>query len=393
MVPRKCKAFRPLGRDGGFFIFFYVEKRVGQKEVTTLRMISIAIKCFMDAGGDYMKSFKKRLIIPKDYKTTLDIRETEIGIKKIKDYFEDQLAEKLNLIRVSAPLFVLPETGMNDDLNGIERPVIFDVKGIGGKEVEIVHSLAKWKRMALYRYDFQQGEGLYTDMNAIRRDEDLDNIHSIYVDQWDWEKVIAKKDRTESFLKNVVRDLYKIFKNTEEYVSHLYCGYDTSLPEEITFITTQELEDLYPEMSPKEREDKIAKEKGAVFMMQIGGKLRSGTRHDGRAPDYDDWMLNGDIIFWNPVLEMAFELSSMGIRVDEKALERQLNIAGCEERKAFEFHRLVLEGKLPYTIGGGIGQSRMCMFFLRKAHIGEVQAAIWPQEMIDICQKAGIFLL
>lgn len=340
-----------------------------------------------------MKSLAEGLIIPKDYYPQLDIRETEVAIKKVKDYFERRLAEQLNLTRVSAPLFVIPETGMNDNLNGVERPVAFDVRGIGGKEVEIVHSLAKWKRMALYRYGFHEGEGLYTDMNAIRRDEDLDNLHSIYVDQWDWEKVIEKKDRNVATLKNIVKDIYKVFKDTEDYISTEYTAFKKFLPDEITFITTQELEDKYPSLSPKERENMISKEKGAVFIMQIGCELKSGEKHDGRAPDYDDWMLNGDIIFWNPILEMAFELSSMGIRVDEEALERQLKLADCEDRKEFEFHRLLLDRKLPYTVGGGIGQSRICMFFLQKAHIGEVQAAIWPQDMIHACEEANIHLL
>ncbi|MCK4261232.1 MAG: aspartate--ammonia ligase [Halanaerobiales bacterium] len=329
----------------------------------------------------------------KNYNSKLNIKETEIAIKKIKDFFERRLAESLNLIRVSAPLFVFPETGLNDNLNGVERPVSFDVKGIGGKKVEIIHSLAKWKRLALYKYSFDIGEGLYTDMNAIRRDEDLDNLHSIYVDQWDWEKVVEKKERNIEYLKAIVNDIYKVLKDTENYVSDLYDGFEPILPEEISFISAQELEDMYPKLSQKERENAITKEKGSVFLMKIGGELNSGMRHDGRAPDYDDWQLNGDIIFWNPVLESAFELSSMGIRVDEETLEKQLKIAGCEERKELEYHRLLLEKKLPYTIGGGIGQSRICMFFLRKAHIGEVQAAIWPQEMIAACEEAGIHLL
>jgi aspartate--ammonia ligase len=333
------------------------------------------------------------LYIPENYDPKLDIRETQIAIKKIKDYFEQSLAEKLNLIRVSAPLFVLPESGVNDNLSGVERPVSFSVKGMGGKRVEIVHSLAKWKRMILYRYGFKVGEGIYTDMDAIRRDEDLDNLHSIYVDQWDWEKVIEKKDRNIDYLKKVVIDIYKAFKDTENYICMEYPEIQKTLPEEISFITTQELEDMYPDFSPKQREDAIAKAKGAVFIMQIGGDLKSGNKHDGRAPDYDDWMLNGDIIFWNPILEMAYELSSMGIRVDEESLERQLKIAGCEERKKFEYHKLLLEGKLPYTIGGGIGQSRICMFFLKKAHIGEVQASVWPKEIMELCKEADIFLL
>ncbi|TDT62876.1 aspartate--ammonia ligase [Fonticella tunisiensis] len=336
---------------------------------------------------------KNDLIIPEGYSSKLDLRETEVAIKRIKDFFERKLSEKLNLTRVSAPLFVKSNTGVNDNLNGVERPVSFDVKAIGGAEVEIVQSLAKWKRMALYKYGFNVGEGLYTDMNAIRRDEDLDNLHSIYVDQWDWEKVIDKKDRTMKTLKLTVEAIYDVFKETEKYISEIYPFIEKILPERITFITTQELEDMYPELTPKEREDAICKEKGAVFVMQIGGELKSGTKHDGRSPDYDDWTLNGDIIFWYPVLQRAFELSSMGIRVDEEALLRQLKLADCEERKNLEFHRLLLEGKLPYTMGGGIGQSRICMFFLRKAHIGEVQAGIWPEEMIEECSKNNIFLL
>lgn len=340
-----------------------------------------------------MKSLEKSLIIPKGYDPKLDLLETEIGIKKIKDYFERTLAEKLDLTRVSAPLFVRPESGLNDNLNGVERPVKFDVLGIEGKDVEIVHSLAKWKRMALGMYGFQTGKGLYTDMNAIRRDEDLDNLHSVYVDQWDWEKIIDKKDRTVEKLKDIVKKIYGAFKETEAYIEGEYPQIKGFLPDEISFITTQELEDMYPELTPKEREDAIAKDKGAVFLMQIGKDLKSGTKHDGRAPDYDDWELNGDIIFWYPVLEMAFELSSMGIRVDEESLEKQLKLADCEERRELKYHRDLLEKKLPYTVGGGIGQSRMCMFFLQKAHIGEVQAAVWSEEMIEVCREARINLL
>jgi len=336
---------------------------------------------------------KKGLLRPEGYKSSLGIRETEIAIKQLKDFFESTLAKELNLTRVSAPLFVQPETGTNDNLNGVERPVAFDVKDVGGKEVEIVHSLAKWKRMALHRYGFGHGEGLYTDMNAIRRDEDLDNIHSIYVDQWDWERVLLKEERNLDTLKEIVTKIYKVFKETEAFVKKKYPSFEKFLPEEIYFVTTQELEDRFPELTPKQREDAIAKEKGAVFIMQIGGELASGIRHDGRAPDYDDWSLNGDIIFWYPVLDMALELSSMGIRVDEEALEKQLKLADCEDRREFIFHRMLLEKKLPYTIGGGIGQSRICMFFLQKAHIGEVQASVWPQDMIAECEEADIFLL
>ncbi|OPJ55965.1 aspartate--ammonia ligase [Alkalithermobacter paradoxus] len=336
---------------------------------------------------------EKSLIIPEGYKSKLDLKETEIAIKHIKDFFESSLSKELNLIRVSAPLFVEPETGLNDNLSGIETAVTFEVKGIDNRKAEIVHSLAKWKRMALYRYGFSVGEGIYTDMNAIRRQEDLGNLHSIYVDQWDWEKIISKEDRNEETLKSIVSKIYKVFKDTEEYVNKLYPHIDKYLPDEIFFITSQELEDMYPSLTAKEREDEIAKEKGAVFIMQIGDILKSGYKHDGRSPDYDDWRLNGDILFWNPVLERAIELSSMGIRVDKEALQRQLALSGCEERKELSYHKMLLEEKLPFTIGGGIGQSRMCMFFLKKAHIGEVQASIWPQEMIDMCESSNIFLL
>ena len=340
-----------------------------------------------------MYDMEKNLIAPEAYKSKLGLKETEVAIKDVKDYFERSLAKELNLTRVSAPLFVKKSTGINDNLNGVERPVAFDIKVIENAVFEIVHSLAKWKRMALYRYGFETGEGIYTDMNAIRRDEELDNIHSIYVDQWDWEKVLDKKDRTQATLKEIVTSIYKVFKDTESHINSLYPLFDKILPEEIFFVTSQELEDLYPNLTPREREDEICKEKGAIFVMQIGGELKSGVKHDGRAPDYDDWTLNGDIIFWYPVLNMALELSSMGIRVDEEALSKQLKIAGCEERKNFDFHRLLLEGKLPYTVGGGIGQSRICMYFLRKAHIGEVQSGVWPDAMIEDCEKANIFLL
>ncbi|AUO15630.1 aspartate--ammonia ligase [Clostridium taeniosporum] len=334
----------------------------------------------------------ENIIVPEGYKSKNSLIETEIHIKKIKDFFERALAESLNLIRVSAPLFVQPETGMNDNLNGSERPVSFDVLATG-KDVQIVHSLAKWKRYSLHRYGFKPGEGLYTDMNAIRRDEDLDNIHSIYVDQWDWEKIINKEDRNLNTLKDTVKKIYSVFKKAEDFACKELLDQEKFLPEDIFFITTQELEDMYPGKTAKEREDLIAKEKGAVFIMQIGGLLKSGEKHDGRSPDYDDWTMNGDIIFYYPVLDRAFEVSSMGIRVDEKALERQLKEANCEERKNLEFHKMLLDGKLPYTIGGGIGQSRICMFFLRKAHIGEVQASIWDEKNLTICEKHNIRLL
>ncbi|KGK86967.1 MULTISPECIES: aspartate--ammonia ligase [unclassified Clostridium] len=340
-----------------------------------------------------MSKYEERLIIPEGYKSNLNLKETEIAIKKIKDFFERSLSERLNLIRVSAPLFVRNDRGLNDNLSGVERPVSFTVRDDNEAGAEIVHSLAKWKRMALYRYGFKVGEGLYTDMNAIRRDEDLDNIHSIYVDQWDWEKVITKEQRNEGFLVEIVSEIYKAFTETENYVNREYPFIEKILPEKITFITSQELEDKFPGFTPKEREDAIAKEHGAVFIMKIGKVLESGEKHDGRAPDYDDWELNGDILLWNPVLGRALELSSMGIRVDEESLLKQLKLAGCEERKNLEFHQMLLNKKLPYTIGGGLGQSRICMFFLRKAHIGEVQSSIWPEEMITKCAEYGIDIL
>lgn len=332
------------------------------------------------------------IIIPEDYKSKQTLIETEIHIKKIKDFFEKSLAENLNLTRVSAPLFVEPDTGINDNLNGVERPVSFDLLE-SKKELQIVHSLAKWKRYSLFRYGFKLGEGLYTDMNAIRRDEELDNLHSIYVDQWDWEKIIDKKDRTIETLKATVKSIYNAFKATEAFACYELLDEKTFLPEEISFVTTQELEDRFPDKTPKEREDLIAKEKGAVFIMQIGGALRSGKKHDGRSPDYDDWSLNGDIIFYYPLLERAFEVSSMGIRVDEEALDKQLKIAGCDDRRELKFHKMLLNGELPYTIGGGIGQSRICMYFLRKAHIGEVQASVWDDKNMKICEENGITLL
>nr|WP_308691939.1 aspartate--ammonia ligase [uncultured Terrisporobacter sp.] len=332
------------------------------------------------------------LVIPQKYETSLGIIETQQAIKDLKDFFENRLGERLKLTRVSSPLFVLPETGTNDNLNGVEKPVSFQVPYLN-KDAEIIHSLAKWKRMALKKYGFSVGRGIYTDMNAIRKDEELDNLHSLYVDQWDWELVINKEDRTKETLQKVVKTLYKVFKETEEHVHNIYPEVGCELPEEITFITSQELLDMYPDLTPKEREDAIVREKKAVFLMQIGKTLSTGEKHDGRSPDYDDWDLNGDILFYNSVLDRAIELSSMGIRVDEEALERQLKIAKCEDRKKLDYHKALLEGKLPYTIGGGIGQSRICMFFLNKAHIGEVQVGIWPEEMVKECRSAGIELL
>ena len=335
----------------------------------------------------------KNLTIPAGYKSELNLHDTQVGIKTVKDFFQQSLASRLNLLRVSAPLFVKPDSGLNDNLNGVERPVSFGIKEQNDAEAEIVHSLAKWKRYALKKYGFSHGEGLYTDMSAIRRDEDTDNIHSIYVDQWDWEKIITKEERNEETLKEAVRTVYKALKKTEKYMAIQYDYIEEILPKEIFFVTSQELEDMYPNCTPKEREYNIAKLKGAVFIMQIGGILASGEKHDGRAPDYDDWSLNGDIIVYYPVLDIALELSSMGIRVDEEALQRQLEIAGCQDRAELPYHKAVLTKELPYTIGGGIGQSRICMFYLRKAHIGEVQSSIWPEAIEKEALAHGIQLL
>ena len=332
------------------------------------------------------------LIIPKDYKSSLGIIQTQQAIKDLKDFFEQRLGEVLKLTRVSSPLLVLPETGTNDNLNGIEKAVSFEVPDMN-KKAEIVQSLAKWKRIALKKYGFSTGRGLYTDMNAIRKDEELDNIHSIYVDQWDWEVIIDKEERNIKTLKDTVIKIYDVFKETEERVHEIYPEIQKILPEEITFITSQELLDMYPGLNPKEREDAIVREKGAVFIMQIGKELTNGKKHDGRSPDYDDWDLNGDILFYNPVLDNAIELSSMGIRVDEESLDRQLRVSGCDDRREFDYHKALLNGELPYTIGGGIGQSRICMYFLNKAHIGEVQVGIWPNEMVEKCSENGIDLL
>ena len=331
--------------------------------------------------------------IPKNYKSELNLYETQIAIKTVKDFFQTLLAERLHLLRVSAPLFVAPESGLNDNLNGVERPVTFDIKCEDNREAEIVQSLAKWKRYALKKYGFSIGEGLYTDMSAIRRDEETDNIHSIYVDQWDWEKIISKEDRNLDTLKETVRTVYKVLRKTEKYMSIHYDYIEEILPHDIFFITTSELEEMFPDYSPKEREYYIAKAKGAVCIMQIGGVLENGEPHDGRAPDYDDWALNADIIVYYPVLDIALELSSMGIRVDKKALLSQLKEAGCPERAELAFHKAVINEELPYTIGGGIGQSRICMFFLRKAHIGEVQCSLWPEDVMEQAKENGLQLL
>ncbi len=335
----------------------------------------------------------EHLQIPDGYKPQLDLHDTQVAIKTVKDFFQNLLSERLNLQRVSAPLFVDPASGLNDNLNGVERPVTFGIKEQGEKEAEIVHSLAKWKRYALDKYGFSMGEGLYTDMNAIRRDETTDNIHSIFVDQWDWEKVIAKEDRNISYLKETVRNVYKVLRKTEKYMAIRYDYIEEILPQDIFFITTQELEDKFPGCSPKERELLIVKEKGAVCIMQIGDKLSSGEPHDGRAPDYDDWALNADIVVYYPVLGIALELSSMGIRVDKTSLLEQLEKAGCPERAKLPFQQSIIQEELPYTIGGGIGQSRICMFFLRKAHIGEVQSSLWKEEVVQETREHGIPLL
>jgi aspartate--ammonia ligase len=334
----------------------------------------------------------ENLIIPENYTSKLSLLETQIAIKKIKDFFESELSKNLSLIRVSAPLMVRPESGLNDDLNGVERAVRFDMLDTK-YDVEIVQSLAKWKRNALGSYRFDTYTGLYTDMNAIRRDEDLDNIHSIYVDQWDWEKIIKKTDRNKDTLKYVVTQIYNVFRSTEKYLESLYPFLRNELPSEIHFITTQELLDLYPDKTPKEREYLITKEKKAVFLMEVGKKLTDGKIHDGRAADYDDWSLNGDILFYFSTLDIALELSSMGIRVDKDALLSQLEERDQMHKSQFPFHQDVINERLPFTIGGGIGQSRICMFFLQKAHIGEVQSSVWPQHMIELCKKNEIHLL
>ena len=335
----------------------------------------------------------ENLILPKQYKSELNLHDTQLAIKTVKDFFQALLAQRLHLTRVSAPLFVDPATGLNDNLNGYERPVTFGIKEQDDKNAEVVHSLAKWKRYALKKYGFQVGEGIYTDMNAIRRDEITDNIHSIFVDQWDWEKIIKKDERTIATLMDTVKVVYKCLRKTEKYMAIQYDYIEEILPHDIFFVTTQELADMFPDNTPKEREYYIAKAKGAVCIMQIGDVLENGERHDGRAPDYDDWSLNADIVVYYPVLDIALELSSMGIRVDKKALLSQLKKAGCEERKDLPFQKAIINEELPYTIGGGIGQSRICMFFLRKAHIGEVQSSLWPEDMIAQCEENGVQLL
>lgn len=333
------------------------------------------------------------LLIPENYDPVLDIRQTQEAIKYIRDTFQKEFGKEMNLERVSAPLFVPKSSGLNDNLSGVERPVSFDIKAIKTEDVEVVQSLAKWKRLALWEYGFKPGEGLYTNMNAIRRDEDLDNLHSCYVDQWDWEKVIEKSERNNQMLEDTVRTIFKVIKHMEHQVWYKYPDAVKHLPDDIYFIDSEELLRLYPDKSPKERENLITKEKGCVFIKRIGQKLSNGEPHDGRAPDYDDWELNGDILFWFDWLDCALEISSMGIRVDEESLAKQLKLSNCEDRASLPYHSMLLKGELPYTIGGGIGQSRLCMLLLNRAHVGEVQSSIWPKEMIETCAKSKIRLL
>ena len=332
------------------------------------------------------------IIIPEGYKPLLDEYDTQRAISYIKQTFQKEFASNLNLKRVSAPLFVTEESGLNDNLNGYERPVSFDVPAVG-LDAQVVHSLAKWKRLALKRYNFSVGNGLYTDMNAIRRDEELDNIHSIYVDQWDWEKVITRENRNTEYFKLIVKTIVDTICDVKERLYVHFPQLTTKLERDVKFVTSQELEDMYPDLTPKEREDAFLKEHKTACIMQIGGKLKSGNSHGGRAPDYDDWELNGDILFWNDVLDQALEISSMGIRVDEESLKKQLEISGCEERKNLPFHKMLLNGELPLTIGGGIGQSRLCMLMMGCAHIGEVQSSIWDEETVRVCEEKGIQLL
>lgn len=333
-----------------------------------------------------------KVIIPKNYQSVLNMYDTQTAIGLLKRTFEERLCLALNLKRVSAPLFVDPDTGLNDDLNGVERPVRFDLKETGTDAV-VVHSLAKWKRMALAVYGFSAGEGLYTDMNAIRRDEEMDNLHSVYTDQWDWEKIITKETRNVEYLKKVVQGIVGAICDTLDFLKCRYPQIDVELTRTVSFITSQELEDLYPDLSSKERENAYLQEHGTAFIMQIGDKLKSGKPHDGRAPDYDDWSLNGDILFWDETLSCALEISSMGIRVDEKSLAEQLKKSGTEERRELPFHKALLNGELPLTIGGGIGQSRLSMLLLGKAHIGEVQVSIWDENTRRVCKENGIVLL
>lgn len=334
----------------------------------------------------------RRLIIPEGYRPMLSLRDTQKAIKMTKDLFQTALAEALSLDRITAPLMVTEASGINDDLSGVERKVAFEMKEIGGV-AEVVQSLAKWKRMALYRYGYEAGVGIYTDMNAIRRDDDVDNIHSVYVDQWDWERVITREERSLDFLKDIVSRIVRVLSDVKRALRKAYPVLSYDISPDVYFITSEELLRLYPDMTAKERENAVTKEHGCVFIMQIGGALSNGERHDSRAPDYDDWSLNGDLLVWDPVLSLALEISSMGIRVDESSIVSQLRTAGAEERLRFPYHKMVKDGTLPLTIGGGIGQSRLCMLILEKAHIGEVQCSIWPEEMLAACKKHNIVIL
>ena len=351
----------------------------------------------MGACKETLLEYRRRkhvaFIIPKDYDPRLSVRETQEAIKYIRDTFQKEFGKEMNLSRISAPLFVEKSSGLNDDLNGVERPVSFDVPWEPEETIEVVQSLAKWKRLALKRYHFQEGEGLYTNMNAIRRDEEPDNLHSVYVDQWDWERVISENERTEETLHETVKNIFRIIKHMEHEVWYKYPNAVKKLPDSIYFIDSEELLQKYPNLTPKERENAITKEHGCVFIQRIGEKLSNGEPHDGRAPDYDDWSLNGDILFWFDTLNMALEISSMGIRVNAESLKRQLALSPKEERAKLPYHKMLLEGKLPQTIGGGIGQSRLCMLLLDRAHVGEVQASIWPEEMRKECEKHKIILL
>jgi len=344
----------------------------------------------------------RKLILPKNYKSMLDLRQTEKAIKLVKDTFQENLSGELRLRRVTAPLFVLKGTGVNDDLNGVERKVTFPIKDLDDRQAEVVNSLAKWKRMAIADYKIERGYGIYTDMNAIRPDEELDNLHSLYVDQWDWERVMTEEERNLDFLKFIVRKIYEVFKRTEFVIYENYPELTPGLPNDITFVHAEELYKMYPNVTPKRRETEFVKKHGAIFVIGIGATLADGKPHDGRAPDYDDWItptghgysgLNGDIILWHSVLELAFEISSMGIRVNKESLLKQLELSGTTNRKELLFHKRLLNDELPLSIGGGIGQSRLCMYFLQKAHIGEIQSGIWPKRMVDDCTEHGIFLI
>lgn len=358
--------------------------------------------CFLFYKTAYLPRLKKnikgeiimrKLVFPENYKSTLTLRQTQKAIKTIKDTFQVKLSEELNLDRITAPIIVTCDSGINDDLNGVERKVDFSVKELNEQKCEVVQSLAKWKRMALYRYGYEPGSGIYTDMNALRRDDDMDNVHSIFVDQWDWERIITKEDRSIDFLKSIVRKIAHTVSYTSKKVKEQYPQISVDICEDVQFITTQELEDMYPDLSPKERENAITKQYKTVFIMQIGNLLKSGIKHDGRAADYDDWTLNGDLMIWHDCLNRALEVSSMGIRVDAESLDRQLTICGNEERKKYKYHSMILNNELPLTIGGGIGQSRICMLLLGKAHIGEVQVSVWSDEMVTQCNEHNIVLL